>query len=75
MSKKTLRSQIKRLVEELGHAHVSGARGYGASQPYYDHSDRIQLGPVYAPKQTLPKTSGPVKVSRAFKRKHDEEYS
>lgn len=75
MSKNTLRSQIKRLIEELGHAHVRGAKGYGTSQPYYDHSDRIHLGPVYAPKQTLPKTSGPVKVSRAFKRKYDEEYS
>jgi hypothetical protein len=73
VSKKTLRNQIKRLVEELGHAHVRGARGYGASQPYYDHSDRIHLGPVDAPKQPAPKTSGPVKVSRAFKRNHDEE--
>ena len=74
LSKETLREQIKRIVEELGHAHVSGARGYGASQPYYDHSDRIHLGPVDAPKQEKPKVSGPVQVSRAFRKQSGEEF-
>jgi|TARA_Y100000310_G_scaffold18757_3_gene18402 hypothetical protein len=72
LNKAALREQIKRIVEELGHAHVRGGKGYGASQPYYDHSDRIHLGPVYSPKPEKPKVSGPVQVSRAF-RKSDEE--